>query len=299
MPEIHKIKVQNTEYDIYDSRFGTSATPTIPQTQADWKQETDTASDFIKNKPAIWDSEDYTVPEGATYGDSDTKAIGAVALNLNTNQAKGDYSVSEGYHNEGNRDVVINGVTTTLPDGASGFASHAEGSASIASGIASHAEGRSTTASGFGSHAEGGETIASGTSSHAEGTSTEAFGEYSHAEGYYTTASGYASHVEGINTISQRKSQHVFGEFNIADSTGSTTNRGNYVEIVGNGNYNTRSNARTLDWDGNEVLAGKLTVGATPTANMDVTTKEYVDNAISNVGGLTATVSNQTLILTM
>lgn len=36
--------------------------------------------------------------------------------------------------------------------------------------------------------------------------------------------------------------------------------RGTYVEIVGNGkNPSTRSNARTLDWNGNEWLAGGLT----------------------------------------
>ena len=55
-----------------------------------------------------------------------------------------------------------------------------------------------------------------------------------------------------------------------------------YVEIVGNGNASTRSNARTLDWSGNETLAGKLTVGAGPTNNMDVATKQYVDDAVTN-----------------
>lgn len=55
------------------------------------------------------------------------------------------------------------------------------------------------------------------------------------------------------------------------------------MEIVGKGTGNSaRSNARTLDWSGNEVLAGKLTVGTSPTANMDVTTKQYVDNATSS-----------------
>ena len=44
--------------------------------------------------------------------------------------------------------------------------------------------------------------------------------------------------------------------------------------MVGNGlNSANRSNARTLDWEGNEVIAGKITVGAAPTANMDVATK--------------------------
>lgn len=114
----------------------------------------------------------------------------------------------------------------------------------------------------------------------AEGYQTTASGDNSHAEGIYTTASGPASHAEGIGTIANHESQHVFGEYNIADGS-ATTNRGNYVEIVGNGSSNARSNARTLDWNGNEVLAGKLTVGAAPTENMDVTTKQYVDNILA------------------
>jgi hypothetical protein len=51
---------------------------------------------------------------------------------------------------------------------------------------------------------------------------------------------------------------------------------------VGKGiSESSRSNARTLDWQGNEVLAGKLTMGAAPTADMDAATKQYVDNSIT------------------
>jgi len=84
--------------------------------------------------------------------------------------------------------------------------------------------------------------------------------------------------------VAQRNSQHVFGEYNVLDTSGTSTSRGKYVEIVGKGTAdNARSNARTLDWSGNEVLAGKLTVGAAPTNNMDVATKEYVDRSIPTV----------------
>jgi len=34
-----------------------------------------------------------------------------------------------------------------------------------------------------------------------------------------------------------------------------------YIEIVGNGYYNNRSNARALDWNGNEYLMGDIYVG--------------------------------------
>ena len=156
---------------------------------------------------------------------------------------------------------------------ASGSVSHAEGYYTTASGADSHAEGRETTANGTQSHAEGYCTTASGRASHAEGFSTTASVRESHAEGYYTTASGYWSHSEGRDTIANHKAQHTFGEFNIEDpSTASGDSRGNYVEIVGNGTANdARSNARTLDWSGNEVLSGKLTATAVNTGSGDVT----------------------------
>lgn len=168
---------------------------------------------------------------------------------------------------------------------ASGNDSHAEGRETVASGIYAHAEGFGTTASGdYAPHAEGNSTVASGMYSHAEGDSTVASGRDSHAEGRETVASGFDSHAEGKETVAQRRSQHVFGEYNILDTTGANeAAKGSYIEIVGNGSKDssteviTRANARTLDWDGNEVLAGKLTVGTAPTNNMDVATKLYVD----------------------
>ena len=156
---------------------------------------------------------------------------------------------------------------------ASGVGSHSEGTNTTASGESSHAEGDNTTASGECSHAEGGNTTASGNFSHAEGISTKASGLYSHsegnnttasgssshAEGDNTTASGYCSHAEGDSTIASGDSQHVQGKFNIED----TTNK--YVHIVGNGkkdkstNYkDVRSNAHTLDWEGNAWYAGEV-----------------------------------------
>lgn len=312
----------HNEYMYIDNQWELIGTTTIDLSdyalktdlvQSDWTQTTDTELDFIKNKPAIWDSEDYTVPSGQTYGDSTTKAIGAVALNLKTNSAKGNYSVSEGYQPTGTRKVTINGVSTTLPYGASGNYSHAEGYYTIASGRYSHTEGQNTVAhgshshvegfyaiasgnyshaegegsvaSGDCSHAEGNSSTASDASSHAEGNSTVASGVSSHAEGHGSKASSYYSHAEGYQTIAQRKSQHVFGEYNVSDTTGSASTRGTYVEIVGNGaSSSARSNARTLDWNGNEWLAGKVTVAnLTPTADGDLTTKQYVDNTVAGI----------------
>lgn len=128
-------------------------------------------------------------------------------------------------------------------------------------GTNSVAVGNNTEASGTYSHAEGGSTTASGNTSHAEGYGTTASGNYSHTEGVDTQASGTSSHAQGQRTTANRRSQNVFGEYNVADVGGTdATTRGTYVEIVGNGTTNSsRSNARTLDWSGNEWLAGKIT----------------------------------------
>ena len=193
---------------------------------------------------------------------------------------------------------IIEGSGTT----ASGENSHAEGYQTQTTMNASHAEGQLTTASGQQSHAEGSGTTASSASSHAEGTSTTASGSSSHAEGFGTSASGQDSHAEGYNTTANHRSQHVFGEYNVLDpSTAGASDRGNYVEIVGNGAYAHNSNARTLDWSGNETLAGNLTIGGTITANgqeitpsepqvqadwnqNNVASKDYIKNRICYKG---------------
>lgn len=138
----------------------------------------------------------------------------------------------------------------------------AEGADPKASGAASHAEGYRTVASGQTSHAEGNETEASSPNSHAEGNNTTASGNSSHAEGYSTTASGEYSHAEGRTTIAQGNNQHVQGKYNIADTTS--------AHIVGNGSGSSnRSNAHTLDWNGNAWFAGDVYTGSTSGTNKD------------------------------
>ena len=153
-----------------------------------------------------------------------------------------------------------------------GAQSVALGSNTTASGDYSHAEGAGATASGYVSHAEGEETTASGYCSHAEGYGTTASGQASHAEGESTTVSGYVSHAEGTGTIASSDYQHVQGQYNIEDTTNT------YAHIVGNGTSSSaRSNAHTLDWNGNAWYQGKLSQDGTPTEDKDLTTKKYVD----------------------
>lgn len=142
-------------------------------------------------------------------------------------------------------------------------------------GTGSSAIGYDVEASGYASHAEGSKTTASGDYSHAEGSTTTASGVNSHAEGDYTTASGMFSHAEGYGSKASSQFQHVQGKYNIEDK-----NR-KYAHIVGNGVGDAkRSNAHTLDWQGNAWYSGKLTQEGTPTEGKDLTTKKYVDDNI-------------------
>lgn len=105
-----------------------------------------------------------------------------------------------------------------------------------------------------------------------------ASGIASHAEGQHTKASGDYSHAEGYNTISSSENQHVQGKYNIEDKDNK------YAHIVGNGSNNsTRSNAHTLDWNGNAWFAGKVTQEGTPTDDKDLVNKKYVDDAKASI----------------
>ena len=140
-------------------------------------------------------------------------------------------------------------------------------------GAGSSAIGMRAEASGQCSHAEGMYVTSSGNCSHAEGNLTKATGDGSHAEGGGTIASGNCSHAEGNLTRASSEYQHVQGKYNIED----TANK--YAHIVGNGtDDNNRSNAHTLDWQGNAWYSGKVTTGAAPVEDMDLTTKKYVDD---------------------
>ena len=178
-----------------------------------------------------------------------------------TGTLSGGYSLVEGFNNtatgfcahaEGWSSIASG--TSAHAEGsstASGDDSHAEGS-STASGDDSHAEGSSTTASGQSSHAEGEHTEASEIGAHAEGSYTKAMGAYSHAEGGSTTASGDYSHAGGVGTIAKNDYQTVIGRYN--------ANK-NSAFIIGNGSSDTeRSNALTVDWDGN--ITGKSLTSA-------------------------------------
>ena len=99
-----------------------------------------------------------------------------------------------------------------------------------------------------------------GAYSYAEGSGCVASGRASSATSYQGLSPGDFSSTRNWNVTATHKSQLVKGEFNVIDpSTNLPTERGNYIEIVGNGTRDVlRGNIRTLDWQGNVVLSGKL-----------------------------------------
>lgn len=232
-----------------------------------------TAADMNQIKTAVNEAID-TMPSNLVNGQADgsIRSIGAYDTTINPlgqyaqafgsgTIASGEYSHAEGAgpeasgaasHAEGYRTI------------ASGQTSHAEGDQTRASGNSSHAEGNSTKASGEYSHAEGYNTTASKPKSHAEGYNAKASGEISHAEGSYTTASGVISHAEGWGTVASGEYQHVQGKNNISDTTS--------AHIIGNGTGSedvNRSNAHTIDWNGNAWFAGDIYTGSTSGKNKD------------------------------
>ena len=179
------------------------------------------------------------------------------------NIAVGQWSIAEGSGTiaKGRASHAEGAMTQALVDGthtegyqtkATGYWSHAEGEMTTVTSYASHAEGsyctlpdgtrRYGTAAGYASHIEGGGCHATGSCSHAEGLATTVSGAQSHAEGRYTIAAGGAQHVEGIANIEDTESK--------------------YIHIAGNGEFNARSNAYTLDWDGNGWYQGTIEASA-------------------------------------
>ena len=187
--------------------------------------------------------------------------------------AEGRLTTASGYASHAEGILTVSSGPYSHAEGskttARGYSSHAEGGETIASAISAHAEGNVTTASAEGAHAEGlrsvasemcahaegGQTIASALSAHAEGNSTTASAQSAHAEGLRSVASGSESHAQNYQTKASSFAQTAIGKCNIEDTTGA------YAFIVGNGTAdNARSNALTVDWDGNLSISGDIEI---------------------------------------
>lgn len=113
---------------------------------------------------------------------------------------------------------------------------------------------------------------------------SNAAGDGSHAEGTDCVAVGSQSHAEGRGTIATGGDQHVQGRYNVP-----TYYPHPYAHIVGNGTEQKRSNAHTLDWDGNAWYAGTVeATGIILKSSTEGSTKRF-KITIDDDGVLTAT----------
>lgn len=264
-----KVEALQSDIDTHANKTDNPHSVTVEQIGAAPAEHEHDASDIIsgilsKSRGGTGNNSGY-VRAGQKSGTDIGYSSTAEGVN---NTASGDYA-----HVEGRNNV------------ASGDASHAEGQENTASNSYAHVEGYGVTATSPYSHAEGLNTTVSGNrGSHAEGDTTTASGQTSHAEGCRTVASGNYCHAEGYGTIASGSSQHVEGKYNI-EHKGFTI-----LHVVGNGTSDTdRSDAHTLDWDGNAWFAGNVYVGGSGqddgvalASTMSVTTAEYQTMSTNN-----------------
>lgn len=208
--------------------------------------------------------------EGSSIGGLNNNASGTgTHVTGANNRVTGNYAHGEGFgvqvigaysHAEGQETLIT------------GDAAHAEGSKTHSLANYAHSEGHGSKAVGEASHAEGWYTEANNVHAHAEGYYTKAEGIASHAEGYQTHAKNNYSHTEGLGTIAASDAQHVEGQYNIEDS------ENKYLHIIGNGvDENSRSNAHTIDKEGNAWFAGKIIANEIEINNQELPTQEAVD----------------------
>ena len=229
----------------------------LEETQVDWEQSDTGATDYIRNKPAVYTTgetyskdevddllEDIDTP--FVFGDGENSAVqkGSNAVVFGDNSVAEGLSVTNaierGITSSSSTEDILTEWATSEPatdkftlvtgeaahaEGNNGLAlgghSHVEGNGSVAGGNSSHAEGTGSKAFGNYSHAEGLETVAEGKQSHAEGKKTWASASSSHAEGEETRASASCSHAEGYNTIASGPYSHAEGFYATASTSDS------------------------------------------------------------------------------
>jgi hypothetical protein len=230
------------------------------------------------------------VPQPFVFNTVSLKGIQSatnIASGVNPVEPNGS-SFSVGFGN-----VSSGGAATTIGslNVASANNSFAGGLSTLASGLRSFAMGGSTIASGFMSAAFGFETVASGTRSFAFGDTTTASGEFSLAHGKGSTASGNYSTTMGVLTVASGERSFAIGDETTASgdfsvSFGKDTTAGAYGQtvigqsntidasesatafsgisrafVIGRGTVSNPADAFTVNYNGNTIAHGRLSVG--------------------------------------
>ena len=102
------------------------------------------------------------------------------------------------------------------------------------------------------------------------------------------------AHAEGDNTVATTRAQHVYGAYNIPDL------ENKYIEIAGNGNETGRSNAYTLDKEGNAWFAGEIKIGEEGLKLIsEQESKEYADELNTALAARVASLENKPVVATL
>lgn len=270
----------------------------IKDSVADWNENDSSKDSYVKNRTHWMDDDGVVHKLDPKYLDlptnlattDDVESAKQETLDVaNTAQSTADSKmdatnpVGTGSFSMNRQSGTIVGEYST----ALGVNCTASGKYSLAAGRLCSATGYSSISIGDGASAKEDYSIAingssSGRSAVSIGKTASANGINSLANGYSATANGEYSVAIGRHTVATGNDSHVFGVFNVED----TGNK--YIHIVGNGTLNTaRSNAHTLDWDGNAWYHGNVYVGSTSGTNRDdgskkLATEEYVDSAVAD-----------------
>ena len=144
--------------------------------------------------------------------------------------------------------------------------------------------GDTASATNYSAIAIGTDVVAGGMYSYAGGYETDSLGYVSYTEGAYTKATGDYSHAEGCGTIANVTAQHVQGKYNLRDEDSK------YLHIVGNGESDSsRSNAHTIDKEGNGWFAGSLEGNALIIKSSTEGSNKRFKITVNDSGALTAT----------
>ena len=188
--------------------------------------------------------------------------------------ANGTYSTAMGFLTtaSGNTSTAMGNETTASESSstAMGYGTNASGSVStamgyntVASGTSSTAMGSYTSATGNASTAMGKGTTSSAFFSTAMGHYTRATGDYSTAMGDDTTASGHWSAAMGRSTTASDYASLVIGQYNLSGYSGTSADSFSITApafVIGNGgNFDERSDALTVLFDGTTNVAGSVT----------------------------------------
>ena len=211
--------------------------------------------------------------QAATAMGANTTASGntSTAMGYGTT-ASSSYATAMGYNSIASQlySTAMGNSTTASADyatamgkstTASGQVATAMGNLTTASAISSTAMGSQTTASGIYATAFGSSSTASGRSATAMGEATTASGEKSTAMGSSTIASGNGATVMGVGTTSLSYGETTIGFWN-TDYTPSSTlgySASDRLFVIGNGEWNAKSDALVMLKNGNTTFSGTVT----------------------------------------